>query len=266
MTTPSETSSPRVVRVDAASPSPWSGLHSPTIVHLGQSALILAHRGRQLVVTTDGFGLAPGGVHLAASDFGRVRRELRDGITSLARWRPVVEPVDLRMRRVHVDVGALAVAESAIRGGQRGRGIDPQAQRAAVPALVEAALTREPVTGAVRRLVGAGPGSTPAGDDILVGVLAGMLALGHREAATAVGAAIRPLLDRTTSASRHYLRAAIDGRFAERVHLLVQGLADPRLASVSARSARTWGATSGLDLLAGIVAAAACPVIHRRTA
>ena len=267
MTAPSQTSSPRAVRVDAASPSPWGGFGAPTVVHLGQSALILAHRGGQLVVTSADFGLAPGGIQLTPSDFGRLRSELRSGTTGLAEWRPaVVEPVDLRMRWVSPDADAVAVAGRALTDDRHDRGIDSHAQRAAAPALIATALAGEPVTAALRGLVGAGPGSTPAGDDVVVGVLAGLHALGNLDAATTIAAALGPLLGRTTTASRHYLLAAIDGRFAERVHLLVRGLADRRRALVGARSAQTWGATSGLDLLAGVVAAAAHPVAYGRTA
>ena len=94
----------------------------------------------------------------------------------------------------------------------------------------------------LRRLIGAGPGSTPAGDDVVVGVLAALRATGRDDAAAAIGRASCRLLDRTTSASRMYLSAAADGRFAERVHELVRGLGDAR----AARGRRTVRGRAGV--------------------
>lgn len=262
------TSTPDFVRVDAAVPTPWLTSGDLNVVHLGQSAVILAHRGGQLVVTAGDFGLAPGGMQLLPSDLARIRTDLQTGTTGFTHWRPpVVEPVDLRIRSLRVDVAAVSVLRHALVGRTHIGVMNSQAQRSTAPALVESALAEEPVAGTLFRLIGAGPGSTPAGDDVVVGVLAGLLALGHDGAATAIGTAIRPLLGRTTSAARHYLMAAIDGRFAERVHLLVRGLADQPRAWAGARAARSWGATSGMDLLAGVIAVAdALPHSHRRTA
>jgi hypothetical protein len=123
-----------------------------------------------------------------------------------------------------------------------------------------------PVTGTLLRLIGAGPGSTPAGDDVVAGVLAGLRATRNPAAATALGAQVLPLLTRTTSSSAHYLASAVDGRFADRVHLLVAGLADVRSATRAVRAASTFGASSGTDLLAGIAAAARTATLTRKSA
>ena len=178
----------------------------------------------------------------------------------LAHWRPAdVELVDLSMRPVRVDPGALAVLTAAIDVRQHADALDPRRQRSTAPALVRAALAGESLSGPLLRLIGAGPGSTPAGDDVVVGVLAALRATGHDRAAAAIARDAVRLLDRTTSASRMYLSAAADGRFAERVHELVQGLGSTTAGATAARSAARWGATSGLDLLSGIVAAARRP-------
>ncbi len=267
MTASSRTTIPRSVRVDAASATPWITDGQVSIVHLGQSALVLADRRGHLVVTSPAFGLTPGGMQLGAEEFMRLRAELAAGRTTLADWRPLaVIPVDLRMRPVQVDPTAVTLLSAATDVRQHAAALDPRLQRSTAPALVRAALAGEPLAETVRRLIGAGPGSTPAGDDVVVGVLAALRATGHGAAAAAIARETARLLERTTSASRMYLSAASEGRFAERVHELVVGLQDVTAATSAVRSARAWGATSGLDLLSGIVAVAGMSALARRAA
>ena len=77
----------------------------------------------------------------------------------------------------------------------------------------------------------------------------------------------RRRLSRTTSSTAHYLAAAADGRFAQREHQLVAGLEHREAARAAATAATRWGATSGLDLLTGLLAAAApLPTEIRKTA
>jgi hypothetical protein len=255
------------VRVDAASPAPWLSQGEPTVVHLGQSALVLEDGGGHLVVTSGAFGLAPGGIQLLPADLDRLRTELAAGARSLAHWRPSeVDQVDLRMRSVRVDPDALDTLMAAADVRRPADALDPRRQRSIAPALVRAALAGESLAGPLQRLIGAGPGSTPAGDDVVVGVLAALLATSRDTAANAIGSAVLTLLERTTSSSRLYLSAAADGRFAERVHELVKGLEGPAEASRAKRSAAGWGATSGLDLLSGILAAVDSPAVVRRAA
>jgi len=73
---------------------------------------------------------------------------------------------------------------------------------------------------AVTRLVGAGPGLTPSGDDVLVGLLAALLRGGgssphSASVASWVSAAVVNNARRTTDISRHYLRLAARGHFGE---------------------------------------------------
>jgi hypothetical protein len=238
-----------------------------SIVHLGHSALVLADRRGHLVITSGAFGLAPGGIQLHPADLRRLRGELQAGSIALAHWAPaVVETVDLTMPAGHVDPIALALLGNALGAGQHVGAFDPARQRSAAAPLVRSATDGEGVGTALLGLIGAGPGSTPAGDDVVVGVLAGLRATARDDAAALIADTLLDLLGRTTSASRMYLSAAAEGRFAERVHLLVQGLADRDAALSAARSASRWGATSGMDLLAGIVASTTHSVAMRRTA
>ena len=267
MTAPSKTTIPRSVRVDGASPTPWLTYGHVGVVHLGQSAVVLADRRGPLVMTSAAFGLAPGGVQLGAADFARLRAEVAAGRTGLAHWTPdFVETVDLRIRSASIDPAAVGILRGALDIRRHAGTLDPSRQRSLAPVLARAALAGEPPEGPLLRLIGAGPGSTPAGDDVVVGVLAALRAIGREDAAGAISRGVLRFLDRTTSASRAYLSAAADGRFAERVHRLVRGLSDESAAMTAAGAASTWGATSGLDLLAGIVAAVDTPAVARRIA
>jgi hypothetical protein len=103
------------------------------------------------------------------------------------------------------------------------------------------------------RLLGLGPGLTPAGDDGLVGWLAGLWTAGAR--ARALLETTRPGLlaaarDRTGGLSRAFLAAAAAGVASEPVRAFV---ATPDAAHRSALLA--LGATSGGDLLAGYLLA-----------
>lgn len=253
--------------MDAAAPAPWNTGTEVSIVHLGHSALVLADGPDRLVITSETFGLAPGGIQLRHIDLLRLRSELAAGSRGLRHWAPdVVEFADLTLRPVVVDPIAVEVLRDAVRNGHHAGTFDPARQRSAGAPLVRAALRGECVDDLLLTLIGAGPGSTPAGDDVVVGALAGLRASGHEDAVDAIACALPALLERTTAASRLYLAAAIDGRFADRVHDLVRGLADRDAAIVAARSAARWGATSGLDLLSGVIAATDPTVQLRRTA
>ncbi|MGE3192855.1 MAG: DUF2877 domain-containing protein [Microbacteriaceae bacterium] len=266
MTPPPVIASPGRVRVDAAKPAPWRSDGPASIVHLGQSALVLRTPSGQLIITSGVFGLVPGGIEVAPAELSRLRHELGVGGT-IGDWRPaIVEPVDLSMRPVSVDAAALELLDGALRTCRPIGSFDPSRQGAQAAALTQAAVSGVPVMGTLLRLIGAGPGSTPAGDDVVAGVLAGLRATGNAAAATALGMQVLPMLTRTTSASAHYLAAAADGRFADRVHQLVAGLADVRAAARAVGAASTFGASSGTDLLAGIVAAARSAHLTRKSA
>jgi hypothetical protein len=113
------------------------------------------------------------------------------------------------------------------------------------------------------QVVGRGPGLTPAGDDVLAGILA-ILALpqagdrGHATRAT-LTSLLRALLPMTTSLSGYLLQQAAAGQFSKAVHeLLFTLVAAPSIADLMRAIANmlTIGATSGADMCTGIVAAA----------
>jgi len=110
-------------------------------------------------------------------------------------------------------------------------------------------------------LVGLGSGSTPAGDDVLVGILAGLTASSALSAAKQELDALRQALAgvslRTHPASRQMLTAAADGSFPEPLVDLASALGDAGSGANPAAAATrvlALGASSGHSFLAGVLA------------
>jgi len=109
------------------------------------------------------------------------------------------------------------------------------------------------------KLIGLGDGSTPAGDDVLVGVLAG-LHLGFRSSPPRerdrLEETLRSGLDRTTLGSAQMLEAALDGAFPEPLRRLVYALREPGIDNerILARiqDVMRLGASSGRSMLLGL--------------
>jgi hypothetical protein len=128
--------------------------------------------------------------------------------------------------------------------------VSPQQQALADRAAPLLAALPDPA--AARQLIGLGPGLTPAGDDLLVGLLLVLYYVNHSALKP-----LRPIMAQaaTTRLSRAMLGWAAQGEAGEHVLLLLRDLfslpepqAFARLPQVLAH-----GATSGADLIAGIV-------------
>ncbi len=106
---------------------------------------------------------------------------------------------------------------------------------------------------AAGQLAGLGHGLTPAGDDYLLGVMAGLWLLGERDGLPAIA---RAAAARTTALSGAFLAAAGRGQFAEPWHALARALArqDEERCREAVRRIAEFGATSGRDALAGFTA------------
>ena len=117
--------------------------------------------------------------------------------------------------------------------------------------------------GVLTGIVGRGPGLTPAGDDVLVGILAVVASPLAGEAGARATQAMRRALEglvlRTTALSGHMLRQAARGLLGRMPHDLVGalagGLAADELDCALRRIAST-GATSGADICMGVLEAA----------
>jgi hypothetical protein len=116
---------------------------------------------------------------------------------------------------------------------------------------------------ALAKVVGCGPGATPSGDDVLVGMMA-VLKSRHSRAEGARDAellrrALFPLLPTTTDLSAHLLGQAAQGFFSRDLHELISALISEsypgQLREKLSRVLGT-GATSGADMCEGLLALA----------
>lgn len=189
-------------------------------------------------------------------------------LSGAPRWHAALDDltVDLGQPRV---AAAWALTRSAMQRRARAHVSDtPGVAKARREALRDAvgALRLHAAETAVMRLVGCGPGLTPAGDDLLVGFLAGLRATAGR--CTARRAFLRKLntivrggAAGTNPVSRTYLEQASDGAFAEPLACLTrcvaEGAEEP-LVEAAAQAALAVGATSGADGVRGLLVAMAC--------
>lgn len=107
----------------------------------------------------------------------------------------------------------------------------------------------------VGTLVGAGPGLTPSGDDVLCGILLGLRLhpRGSDCLRERLWAAVRPRLTTTTSLSAALLTEAAQGYAVAPVVLLIDALARHDPAPVEAvQAVLAIGHSSGADLLGGL--------------
>lgn len=156
------------------------------------------------------------------------------------------------------------LAEARQRHALKGSPLPPGTRRAARE--LATVVGRQPardtdVDPVVRRLIGAGPGLTPAGDDILVGLLAA-LSRGGCERPAVAGAfsclahVIARHLERTTDISAHYLRLAIRGFFGEPLTDLIAAVVEAARTEVlhhCTSEVLSVGASSGADALLGVL-------------
>src|SRR5262249_48180399 len=120
------------------------------------------------------------------------------------------------------------------------------------------------------KVLGRGPGSTPSGDDVLVGILAVLRSprsggAGVR-AAESLSRAILPLLWTTSDVSGELLRQAVGGLFSRDVHELLFALLEnpaPQQLRNTIRRVIETGATSGADTCMGLLAFAPVFLIPR---
>ena len=181
---------------------------------------------------------------------------------SAAVWHPrarrnALAPVTLAQR--------LRFAEEYLASRRSGLGgVAWNAAHPAVVSLVHAVkrLDRDAAVVALQRVIGLGEGLTPAGDDFVVGLLAGLDALPMNETQRAfraqLGAAAADFTYRTTDIAAHFLRLASRGHYAE----VLDDLRDvlfcehrARLVQPALERVLQIGATSGADTLAGLLAA-----------
>jgi hypothetical protein len=248
-------------------------LGSGTFVCIGGPALVAGpiNVGCDAWPDTAEAVLRPGMVVLVTG--ARVQVGMSFAITTAMarRWQPqaygVVGGAAIRRRldRIRPAVGEQAPVQSLCRLILEGTPADPVA-RVAAPAVhalrgwlaqcvaAPEATVAEPAS-AIAGLLGLGPGLTPSGDDLLVGVLVALAAWRRHAAVAALGAFLDPRLALGTSEiSAAHLRAAMQGEAVEPIHhcvaALTQDAGDPK-ACLAALD--RYGHTSGWDALAGVL-------------
>lgn len=191
------------------------------------------------------------------------------GIRLPGRTFHAVRAVNTRVPYVTPGSGAVAAIAHAAMTAPCGVPAEPVGElRAAIDAGDAARLRR-----AVRALVGLGSGSTPGGDDVLAGTLAGLRATRRDVRAEQIAAAVLPDLDsRTPLMSADLLRLAAAGHVCTEAGVVLRATVGPPGELDRALAALlSVGHTSGADLAAGLAiglgaAAGQEPRRPRRTA
>ncbi len=147
---------------------------------------------------------------------GMVLRVHRWWEAPAARCRPAAGPEDVD--RLRSALAALEPALPALPGLLRAP--SSRLDRALRTASVDGDLAP-----AVAGLVGLGPGMTPAGDDVLAGVLVALSATGDAARASLLAQAVTRQLSRTTTVSAALLREAARGRAVPQLARFVAGAA-----------------------------------------
>jgi hypothetical protein len=200
-------------------------------------------------------------------------------------WEPRLEGDGLNANRpelkanlavLHDHLIAQAPAESLAclpaAGAAGGRSVEStyrEVARRAIEGLLAALYggDRQGITAGAAALAGLGPGLTPAGDDFLLGLIAGLRTwpqflagkgLSVEEACQAIYGATA---GRTNLLSTALLRSAREGMFGEAWHELLAALRQGKAAEVRRAADRIlgFGETSGADALSGFLAVSNVP-------
>jgi Protein of unknown function (DUF2877) len=226
-----------------------------------------------LTLATSVVGHLPRGITLAPSPNFLLHSHVAPGGKFVARGGIVRFPgstfcVDLRsscrfrcdLAALHLDIKNAAVlhawqtARTVLRRDGRSLGLQ-QAAGAAIRniAVATRGLARDAASEAVSTLVGLGEGATPAGDDFLVGYVAGLLSsTGTIDARTNFALALckhfSATASRTNRVSRVYLEAAAEGQISERLYALaihIAAGAEAETVALAVQAALAVGHTSG---------------------
>ncbi|MCY4460030.1 MAG: DUF2877 domain-containing protein [Albidovulum sp.] len=116
-----------------------------------------------------------------------------------------------------------------------------------------------------RKLIGLGPGLTPSGDDFLSGYLVALHAIGQRDGACRLWAAIEDCARASTNLiSLAMLESAAAGLGNASLHAAVNAIISGECAADAIDRLSRFGNSSGWDALAGVVAVLESAAKHRR--
>ncbi|MCV2491495.1 DUF2877 domain-containing protein [Geodermatophilus sp. YIM 151500] len=205
--------------------------------------------GRPLVALPTGAPAEVGGGRIVVGDLAVSAAAWWDPRPRLPSPRPALLPEGVRQLRSTLYGEGVPHSAFTLPGLPTGPGGPLAALRGAVRrADMEAALRT------AARLIGLGPGLTPAGDDVMAGTLAGLVLLGH-PAAPRFAAGVYALAGRTTELSRALLRHAACGRVSGEYAAVLQGLVGERPLGPAIANLLSTGSTSGRALGLGLCTA-----------
>jgi hypothetical protein len=133
-------------------------------------------------------------------------------------------------------------------------------------AALRGAVRRADLDAALRtatRLIGLGPGLTPAGDDVMAGTIAGLVLLGHPSADRFAAGVYALAAGRTTELSRALLRHAACGRVSGEFAAVLHALVGERPLMPAVDALLSTGATSGRAMALGL--STAIDLVERTT-
>jgi hypothetical protein len=225
--------------------------NGPTVLRLARGAAldlrVLFSAGER--VDGDGDGLRSARVEIALRGAGV--------------WRPA-EPMAAALPAAAVETNLRLAGERLARHRIVRPGVIDREAAAVTVALAQAcrALDGEQVARHAARLIGWGEGLTPAGDDFLIGLIAGLdVALGGDARRAPLRETLARALvagcARTTPVAAHYLRLAAAGHYNEpllRLRAALRCEHDVVAVDAALRSALAVGATSGADTVCGLLA------------
>src|SRR3954463_5408756 len=125
-------------------------------------------------------------------------------------------------------------------------------------AALRGAVRRADLDAALRtatRLIGLGPGLTPAGDDVMAGTIAGLVLLGHPAAERFAAGVYALAAGRTTELSRALLRHAACGRVSGEYAAVLHALVGERPLAPAVAGLLATGSTSGRAMALGLCTA-----------
>jgi hypothetical protein len=206
--------------------------------------------GQPLVALPSGAPAEVGGGRIVVGDLAVSAAAWWDPRPRLPRPRPALLPEGVRQLRNSLYGEGVPHSAFTLPGLPTGPGGPLAALRGAVRrADLEAAL-RTAV-----RLIGLGPGLTPAGDDVMAGTMAGLVLLGHPAAERFAAGVYSLAAGRTTELSRALLRHAACGRVSGEYAAVLHGLVGERPLTPAIAGLLATGSTSGRAMALGLCTA-----------
>jgi hypothetical protein len=206
--------------------------------------------GRPLVALPPDAPAEVGGGRIVVGDLAVSAAAWWDPRPRLPRPRPALLPEGVRQLRNALYGEGVPHSAFTLPGLPAGPGGPLAALRGAVRrADLDAALRT------ATRLIGLGPGLTPAGDDVMAGTMAGLVLLGHPAAERFAAAVSALAAGRTTELSRSLLRHAAAGRVSAEYAAVLHGLVGERPLGPAIDGLLASGATSGRAMALGLCTA-----------